>query len=165
MKFGICKWKILFIRRGKMIDTDDIEMPDRKRMKQVEEDGYKYLGMVQDSQIKTAVMKEMIKKEYFRRVGQFSNLVSYMRYAVRFATIYLCYSKNLKNAHRVVLLLVNLQALACNFTKSNTHLWEFLYFLFFRLYKRQQRNYIESREKRDYLTAPNKRYVIRKGQL
>ena len=76
MKFGICKWKILFIRRGKMIDTDDIEMPDRKRMKQVEEDGYKYLGMVQDSQIKTAVMKEKIKKEYFRRVGQFSNLVS-----------------------------------------------------------------------------------------
>ena len=76
MKFGICKWKTLFIRSGKMIDTDDTEMPDGKGMKQVEEDGYKYLGMVQDSQIKTAVMKEKIKKEYFRRVGQFSNLVS-----------------------------------------------------------------------------------------
>ena len=38
----------------------------------------------------------------------------------------------MKNTHGGVLLLVKLQALACNFTKSNTHLWVF--FTFFKLY-------------------------------
>ena len=39
----------------------------------------------------------------------------------------------MKNTHRWVLLLVNLQAEACNFTKSNTPPWVF--FTFFKLYK------------------------------
>ena len=38
--------------------------------------------------------------------------------------------KKCKNTHRGVLLLVKLQALACNFTKSNTLPW-----MFFKLYK------------------------------
>ena len=41
--------------------------------------------------------------------------------------------KNLKNAHGVVLLLVKLRALACNFTKSNTTPW--VVFTFLKLYK------------------------------
>lgn len=76
MKFGMDMCKILLILREKMIDTDDIETPEGECKKQVKKDGYKYIGVIQDSQIKTAVMKEKIKKEYFRRVGQFSNLVS-----------------------------------------------------------------------------------------
>ena len=39
----------------------------------------------------------------------------------------------MKNTHGVVLLLVKLQASACNFTKNNTALWMFL--TFFKLYK------------------------------
>ena len=39
--------------------------------------------------------------------------------------------KNVKNTHGVVLLLVKLQAEACNFTKSNTPSWEF--FMFFKI--------------------------------
>ena len=41
--------------------------------------------------------------------------------------------KNVKNTHEGVLLLVKLQAKACNFTKSNTPPWVF--FTFFKLYK------------------------------
>ena len=41
--------------------------------------------------------------------------------------------KNVKYTHGGVLVLVKLQALACNFTKSNTPLW--MFFSFFKLYK------------------------------
>ena len=41
--------------------------------------------------------------------------------------------KNTNNTHRGVLLLVKLQASACNFTKSNTPPWVF--FMFFKLYE------------------------------
>ena len=41
--------------------------------------------------------------------------------------------KNVKNTYGGVLLLVNLLALACNFTKSNTPPWVF--FMFLKLYK------------------------------
>ena len=37
--------------------------------------------------------------------------------------------KDMKNTHGGVLLLVKMQALACNFTKSNTPPWMFLRFL------------------------------------
>ena len=46
---------------------------------------------------------------------------------------HLYYSKNVKNTHGGVLLLVKLQAIACNFTKSHTSPW--LFFTFFELYK------------------------------
>ena len=42
-------------------------------------------------------------------------------------------SKNVKNTHRGVLILIKLQAKACNFTKINTPPWVF--FTFFELYK------------------------------
>ena len=47
----------------------------------------------------------------------------------RFGTIY----TNVKNTRGGVLILVKLQALACNFTKINTPPW--LFFTFFTLYK------------------------------
>ena len=33
-------------------------MPDAQRMKQIEESGYKYLGIIQGSEIKNHVMKD-----------------------------------------------------------------------------------------------------------
>ena len=46
---------------------------------------------------------------------------------------HLCNLENVKSTHGGVLLLVKLQALASNFTKSNTPAWVF--FTFFKLYK------------------------------
>ena len=65
MKFSMDRCKILLICRGKIIDIDDIEMPDEKRMKQVE--GCKYLGVIQDSLPKSVVLKTEME-EHFRRI-------------------------------------------------------------------------------------------------
>ena len=55
-------------------------------------------------------------------------------YVMRFAIWYHLYNlKNVKNTHGRVLILVKLQAEACNFTKINIPLW--LFFTFFKLYK------------------------------
>ena len=72
MKFGMDK---LLIQSGKMIDIDSIEMSDGERIKQVKKDGYKYIGVIQDSQIKTEVMKEKTEKEYFPEVQRLSKSV------------------------------------------------------------------------------------------
>ena len=55
-------------------------------------------------------------------------------YGVRCAIWYHLYNlKHVKNTHEGVLILVKLQAEACNFTKINTPPWAF--FTFFKLYK------------------------------
>ena len=55
-------------------------------------------------------------------------------YVVRCAIWYHLYNlKNVKNTHGGVLILVKLQAVACNFTKINTPPWVF--FTFLKLYK------------------------------
>lgn len=47
MKFGMDKSKMMLNRRHKMIEIDNIKMPDGERMKQVEEDRCKYLNVIQ----------------------------------------------------------------------------------------------------------------------
>ena len=68
MSFGMDKCKIVSVKKGKMIDVDSIELPGGEKMSQIENEGYKYLGMIQDSQIRTGEMKEKLDKEYKRRV-------------------------------------------------------------------------------------------------
>ena len=43
-------------------------MPDGKMMKNIEEDGYKYLGILETDGVKHEEMKDQIKKEYIRKV-------------------------------------------------------------------------------------------------
>ena len=54
-------------------------MLDGQRMKQIEDSGYKYLGIIQDSEIKTRVMKDEIRTEYLRRVRKLAKLELYAR--------------------------------------------------------------------------------------
>ena len=54
-------------------------MPDGQRMKQIEENGYKYLGIIQDSEIKTQVMKYKTRTEYLRRVRKLAKSELYAR--------------------------------------------------------------------------------------
>ena len=58
---------------------EDTEMLDGQRMKQIEDSGYKYLGIIQDSEIKTRVMKDEIRTEYLRRVRKLAKLELYAR--------------------------------------------------------------------------------------
>ena len=41
------------IRKGEICYTKDIEIPDRQSMRQNKESDYKYLGIIQDSEMKT----------------------------------------------------------------------------------------------------------------
>lgn len=68
MEFGIEKCALIEMCRGKMVRSEGIELPNGETIKALEEDeGYKYLGVIQCDRIKSKEMKDMISKEYFRR--------------------------------------------------------------------------------------------------
>ena len=68
MEFGLDKCAVLEIRAGVKGDWDGFELPDGQMIKEVDENGYKYLGVLEGASIKTKQMKELIRKEYLRRV-------------------------------------------------------------------------------------------------
>ena len=68
MQFGIDKCAVLVMKRGKLVLCDGIEMPDGNSIREVEESGYKYLGVLEADDLNHAAMKEVICKEYFRRI-------------------------------------------------------------------------------------------------
>ena len=47
MVFGLKKCAVLVLKRGKMVRMEEIELPDEKRMEEVNLDGYKCLGVLQ----------------------------------------------------------------------------------------------------------------------
>ena len=68
MQFGLEKCGILVLERGKVIKSDGIELPNGERMREIDLDGYKYLGILQYDAIQSEAMKKKVKQEYFRRV-------------------------------------------------------------------------------------------------
>ena len=70
MVFGLNKFAVLVLKRGKVVRTKGFELPDGKRMREVNLDGYKYLGVLQFDFIMNREMKEKVKSEYIRRVKQ-----------------------------------------------------------------------------------------------
>ena len=66
------KCTIVCIKKGKICDMEDIEMPDRQRMKQIEESRYRYLGIIN-------VMKEKIRTGYLRGVRKLAKSELYAR--------------------------------------------------------------------------------------
>ena len=60
MEFGMDKCSTVRIKKGKVCDMEDNEMPDGQQMKQIEESGYKYLAIIQGREIKTQVIKDNI---------------------------------------------------------------------------------------------------------
>ena len=68
MEFGLPKCGVLIMKRGKVVKSEEISIPDGKMMKNLEEGGYKYLGILEADSVKHEEMKDQIKKEYIRRV-------------------------------------------------------------------------------------------------
>ena len=68
MEFGTAKCGVLVLKRGKVVNTDGIELPNRETIKEVEEDGYRYLGVLESDKVKEKEMKKTYSGEYFRRV-------------------------------------------------------------------------------------------------
>ena len=67
MEFGIKKCEILTMKRGKIVKSQGIKLPDGEVMKQVGQEEYTYLGIIELDKIKETEMKEKIAKEYRRR--------------------------------------------------------------------------------------------------
>ena len=68
MVFGLEKCAVVVLKRGKMVRTEGIELPDGKRMREVSLDGYKHLGVLQSDFVMNREMEEKVKSEYIRRV-------------------------------------------------------------------------------------------------
>ena len=55
MEFEMDKCNTVRIRKSKICDMEDMEMPDGQRTEQIEESGHKYLDIIQDSKTKSQV--------------------------------------------------------------------------------------------------------------
>ena len=67
MESGIQKCGALVLKRGKVVSSEGVEMPERERIKEVLKNGYKYLGILEYNKIKESKMKENFLREYLRR--------------------------------------------------------------------------------------------------
>ena len=68
MEFGIKKFGILRMKRGKNVKSEGIKLPDGELMKQVGQEGYTYLDTIELDKIREMKeMKEKITKEYKQR--------------------------------------------------------------------------------------------------
>ncbi len=68
MEFGLRKCGVLTLKRGKIARCEGIELPNGEVMKEVEKEGYTYLGIVELDKIKENEIKEKIIREYKRRL-------------------------------------------------------------------------------------------------
>ena len=69
MQFGIEKCSTLVMKRGKRIKSDGIKMPDDQVIKSLKEDeGYKYLSILQADEVRVKEMKGKVGSEIKRRV-------------------------------------------------------------------------------------------------
>ena len=68
MEFGLKKSGVVVMKRGKVVEYDGVDLPDGRRMKSVEEDGYKYLGILEYNEVLHAEMKIRLQNEYYRRL-------------------------------------------------------------------------------------------------
>ena len=69
MEFGIEKCAPLVMKRGKRRMTDGMELRNHDRIRALEEkETYEYLGILKADNIKQVQMKDMVRKEYLRRM-------------------------------------------------------------------------------------------------
>ena len=69
IEFGNEKCTVLVLKRGKVVKSEGIKLPDNKKMRSLKEnEGYKYLGIPQADQIKQKEIKDKVGNECKRRV-------------------------------------------------------------------------------------------------
>ena len=68
MKFGIKRCGVIIMNRGKIKSTDGIELPSGQKIREIEEGGYKYMGILEYNRVKEQEMKYKFRNEYSRRI-------------------------------------------------------------------------------------------------
>ena len=61
MEFGLSKCAVLSVAKGKRKEGSGLELPSGEMMRDVEEDGYKYLGVLQKDSFMCREMKNKVK--------------------------------------------------------------------------------------------------------
>ena len=98
MEFGFKKCAMLVMKSGKRHLTDGMELPNQEKIKMLgEKETYKYLGILEADTIKQEVMKEKVKKEYFRRTRKLLKTRQYSRNLIKgintWAALFVRYSR------------------------------------------------------------------------
>ena len=68
MIFGVQKCGVVVMKREKVVNSDGIQLPNGEAIKSVDEEGYKYLGMLEIDEIMNQTMNVLVQKEYLRRL-------------------------------------------------------------------------------------------------
>ena len=68
MEFGLKKCGVVILKKGKLVKFDGIHLPNQEIMKEVDENGYTYLGILELDEIKEHEMKIKVTAEYKRRL-------------------------------------------------------------------------------------------------
>ena len=68
MEFGLKKSEVVIPKKRKLVKFDGIHLPNQEIMKEVDENGYTYLGILELDEIKEHEMKIKVTAEYKRRL-------------------------------------------------------------------------------------------------
>ena len=68
MKFGCDKGAVLKLEREKQVHCEGIDLGDGVVIKEADEEGYKYLGILERHEVFQEKMKKKVQKEYYKRV-------------------------------------------------------------------------------------------------
>ena len=66
MEFGLKKCGVVILKKGKLVKFDGIHLPNQEIMKEVDENGYTYLGILKFDEIKEHKSKIKVTAEYQR---------------------------------------------------------------------------------------------------
>ena len=67
MAFGVKKCGVAVIKKGKVVTSDGIQLPNGENIKNVDDEGYRYLGILEIDQIMQQQMNTLTQKEYLRK--------------------------------------------------------------------------------------------------
>ena len=68
---GLTKCGVIILKRGKVVKLDGIVLPTRQVMKTIDDEGYKYLGILELDEIMEERMKDKFTNEYYWRLRLF----------------------------------------------------------------------------------------------
>ena len=68
MELGLKKCGVVILQKGKLVKFDGIHLPNQEIMKEVDENGYTYLGILDLDKIKEHEMKIKVRAECHRRL-------------------------------------------------------------------------------------------------
>ena len=67
MEFGAKKCGVLAWKRGEVMSSEGVEIPDGERIKKVEENECEYLRILENNKINESETKENFQRKYLRR--------------------------------------------------------------------------------------------------